>query len=540
MGTASRSHDMSSRRRVRYESSSSLLQQSSCLHLSILAICFLLHLLSPSSVLSGVDAYQPPLSVSLVDRNSSSLSLTVSLPNEPGATVLEMLLEPESGNATKLSYPTDGLPLMNVKLTELQPDTLYTLTFRLTDEQRTNVSEPIQPTDGALRTFCLGPEIIGFFASDPNDDSPADRGFSVGDVLTLTFDADTNTPGPLRNKNEVARLLTFSAPLGESYFGQWRDGKTLEIVIEDPGLSSPTLGYLTAKLNGPVSEDKPYMELRAADGFSDVSTSSSPPLIGSFAAHGSDGSKYFRIIAVDAQGKPTTDPPTIVPNPGVEWYTIRTEINKPAEFSRLALYFPDDELDQVQYELVANILYPSDGDKLGFLLDGRNFSYAPGTNIGTSSNGRFTNEFLAQILPTVKLFPKPDTKGWACVQFQLFDRKRLDRAKEETYLNVKIDTPAKVYVPKLTVNGVESNESKDPISVIKSHQTELIIALCCVFGSFILIALSCFAAKRLKRSREAREFYGEGSQLKDESDHARGIDADDNGPSRRFYYDANV
>ena len=71
------------------------------------------------------------------------------------------------------------------------------------------------------------PRIIALVASDPD---AADARYGAGDVISLIFDRETDTPAA-GTRVEIDRLLSFSQALGRHYSGEWRDARTLRIHV---------------------------------------------------------------------------------------------------------------------------------------------------------------------------------------------------------------------------------------------------------------------------------------------------------------------
>ena len=71
------------------------------------------------------------------------------------------------------------------------------------------------------------PRIIALVASDPD---AADSRYGAGDIISVIFDRDTDTPAAA-TRVEIDRLLSFSQSLGRHYSGEWRDARTLRIRI---------------------------------------------------------------------------------------------------------------------------------------------------------------------------------------------------------------------------------------------------------------------------------------------------------------------
>ena len=85
------------------------------------------------------------------------------------------------------------------------------------------------------------PEISDAVASDPDHDDPA---LNDGDMLTLTFDVNTNEPsGPILSKADIDGLIDFGGKsLGLDYTGVWTDASTLAITVVDASGGNLAIG----------------------------------------------------------------------------------------------------------------------------------------------------------------------------------------------------------------------------------------------------------------------------------------------------------
>jgi hypothetical protein len=223
----------------------------------------------------------------------------------------------------------------------------------------------------------------------------------------------------------------------------------------------------------------------------------------------------------------------VIENPNFSSYHISTLVNTDVRLP-MTLTFPTGS-PKGGFMVSATVLYPKQEAQLGFLLNGRNFSYAPSANIGTKDP--FPNEFLTSIVPTITLTPRQDYVGYSCVSLQLIDRVSGYVIVSTAYVNVRIDAPARLYIPELTASS--SGTTSNPIELAKTYKTPLIIGLSVVFGFFLLLGLSICAWKKYRGGRDARDF--ESNSLTGEDEVQTGGPAvEPAGPTRRFYYDAKV
>eukprot|EP00163_Fabomonas_tropica_P026558 TRINITY_DN4929_c0_g1_i1.p1 TRINITY_DN4929_c0_g1~~TRINITY_DN4929_c0_g1_i1.p1 ORF type:complete len:2752 (-),score=612.36 TRINITY_DN4929_c0_g1_i1:92-8347(-) len=118
------------------------------------------------------------------------------------------------------------------------------------------------------------PVLLSAVASDPDN---ADSIFSPGDVITLSFDGDTNTPS-LANPGAV---FTFSSSIGSNYSATWVEGSKRDIRITIIG----TQGVTSAPVIASTSVSILPGVIRDADGtshFTSQHTISSAPLSGNW------------------------------------------------------------------------------------------------------------------------------------------------------------------------------------------------------------------------------------------------------------------
>ena len=79
----------------------------------------------------------------------------------------------------------------------------------------------------------------------------------AGDIITITFDVDTNRP-QLSSKEAVDQLITFSSPVGTDYSGAWSSAKVLVITLNavgtgvDPAATRPDVLSISLKAAGNV------------------------------------------------------------------------------------------------------------------------------------------------------------------------------------------------------------------------------------------------------------------------------------------------
>lgn len=136
------------------------------------------------------------------------------------------------------------------------------------------------------------PVIISITASDPNNVA----GYSNGDTMTVRFSEPTNMPSVV-TKSNIDDLFTYSQSgspviLGSAYAGTWTSPSTLVITLTNVAGASPTpaVGGLTLQV-------KTGAHLKTSSGTSLDSSSTSPPLIGSF---GSSAGPFITDVIADA------------------------------------------------------------------------------------------------------------------------------------------------------------------------------------------------------------------------------------------------
>ena len=98
----------------------------------------------------------------------------------------------------------------------------------------------------AQNAFADPPEFTVFVADDPDN---ADRVYSNGDTLTITFDQVTNaTGGGVISQGEINANFTFASPagIGTAYSGVWAaDSTSLTITVTDVGAAVLVVGTTT-------------------------------------------------------------------------------------------------------------------------------------------------------------------------------------------------------------------------------------------------------------------------------------------------------
>ena len=254
----------------------------------------------------------------LLGSTSSSLSLTTS---PPAGVVDSLLVTVFQGNATTgltpLTTPFVVIPVevaggaVVEVVTGLSPFTPYTIVV-----QARNSAGLGPATSITAWTLLQGPAIIGFVASDPTNLHTA---VQSGDLITLTFDMDTNQPA-VDSKAAIDALLSFSSPIAADYSGAWTSANTLRINLTSVTTQSPTVGVEVVKVIG---------NLRSADLVSDVSTSSAM-LVGNWGTFGL--SAYFTLpsAAVSLQenaeaylGVTTNFPASLLADPTVYLLTVQ-------------------------------------------------------------------------------------------------------------------------------------------------------------------------------------------------------------------------
>lgn len=493
-----------------------LLQQLLLIAVVVLCVACLL----PASV----SATAPPSAVKVVHTNSSALSFLVSIPADSDADQLHVHQQPErDGNASNAYFPIESSPGgvgqdIRVDVSKLQPASKYLFTFALVSSTNNSESTPLATTPALISTYSLGPAITLFYASDPSPTDkvadPADEGFSAGDTLTLVFDMDTNQPA-VGSKADIDALIKFSVPLGADYTGSWTSPRTVVITIKDIGQSDPKVGLLRAAIQEAGN-------LLSPSGTSDVSTSVSPPLIGSFAARDASTFNYF--IPLDANNV-RVDPQDFAA------YGVPAEQDVPRRIP-LDLVFPPNNAKNRGYGINAMVAYPNAGPELiGFQLNGT-FAYAMSTFV--KEQGVLTNAELSQALTTLHLIPSPGYTGYSCVEVQLIDR-GTNIIMADVFVTIRFDAPAAPEIPSLTVGGNNGSLLSNPMHTLNTYRTPLIIALCTVVGFFVLLGLGICAYRKYRGGRDARDF--EGQSLVTDDEPRLGADGQ---ATRRFYYDAKV
>ena len=131
-----------------------------------------------------------------------------------------------------------------------------------------------------LNILVKGPSLLSAVASDPVG---SDASHSNGDIVTLTFDSNTNQPNATTSV-EIANLFFFSCPIGSSLSGVWTNPRTLTITVTNAGgVQPPSLhGSCTVLVTGSNlidTEGKAYAVL----------DDKPKALTGSWASEGGDG-----------------------------------------------------------------------------------------------------------------------------------------------------------------------------------------------------------------------------------------------------------
>jgi len=481
-------------------------------------LLLVLGLVCLASLFGSASATLPPSKVELVHKNSTALSFVVSLPSGSDADKLHVHQQPErDGNATDAYFviqddaATDGI---RVDVTNLHPASRYIFTFALLSSTNGSESKAVGTDPTLISTHSLGPAITLFFASDPSpSDSAEDRGFSNGDQLTLVFDKATNKP-PVGNKDEIDKTFKFSVPLGAAYSGKWVEKNQLVITIDDVGQSQPALGVLNVKVIG---------DLQSPDGSSDVSISTSPPLIGSWEADTEATPTYF--VPLDGNGG-RRDPNDF------SAYSATALQDTPRRVP-LDLVFPGNMPRQRGYGIDATLQYPNGVEGVGIALNGT-FEY--GMSQSVREKGSLTNAQLAQALSTLTVIPSTGFTGYTCVSVSLVDRTLTSAGVtlSTVFVTIRFDAPAGIDVPTLKVGDQDGDLLSNPVGTLKTYKTPLIIALCTIIGSLVLAGLALFLYRKYRGGRDARDFEGQ-SLTADEEPNING-----EGPTRRFYYDAKV
>ena len=220
----------------------------------------------------------------LLGSTSSSLNFTTAPP--AGGDVDGLVVSVFQGNAstglTSLSSPFVVIPVQVAGgavvevVTGLSPFTPYTIVVQARNSAGLGPAFSFNAW-----TLLQGPAIIGFVASDPTNLNTA---VQSGDVLTLTFDMDTNQP-LVSSKQAIDALLSFSQPIAADYTGVWQSASVLLITLTSVTSQSPVVGVESVAVIG---------QLRSADLVSDVS-SSTATLTGNWGTFGL--APYFTLPA---------------------------------------------------------------------------------------------------------------------------------------------------------------------------------------------------------------------------------------------------
>jgi len=146
---------------------------------------------------------------------------------------------------------------------------------------------------GATSIISPVPVITSLIADDPDD---LDEVYSVDDIITITFDSDTNEPGGtgFQTKTAVDDLFTFTESLGDTYTGQWISADTFVITVTDVTGATPPI--ITGTTVTPTSTTT---QILSADTTSTASTATSPVLSGNFGSFISSAPVITSLIADD-------------------------------------------------------------------------------------------------------------------------------------------------------------------------------------------------------------------------------------------------
>ena len=154
-------------------------------------------------------------------------------------------------------------------VTGLSPYTPYIITVASSNQGGMGPSTSI-----TAWTKLAGPAIIGFVASDPSN---ANTVQSVGDIVTVTFNMDTNQPA-VATMSDLLALFSFEpVALAPQFNGAWKSASELVLTINTVSASAvPAVGVERITVIG---------ALKSADGVSDNSTATAT-LTGNWGMHG--------------------------------------------------------------------------------------------------------------------------------------------------------------------------------------------------------------------------------------------------------------
>ncbi|NHI03707.1 hypothetical protein DYY67_0777 [Candidatus Nitrosotalea sp. TS] len=202
---------------------------------------------------------------------------------QPGGSVFLSWIAPISNGYSiiqyEIDYSTDGTTWSPVVANTASSATSYTVSgltsgtlYQFRIEATNALGTGLQGlASNTLSIENNGPQIISLVAGNP-----ASAGYSSGATINVQFNEPTNQPA-VATKGDLDNLFAFSQPIGTSYTGQWLSSSELLITIKTSVQTAPTTGAngLTLTVNGAAN-------LKSADGTSLASTSTSPPLSGSF------------------------------------------------------------------------------------------------------------------------------------------------------------------------------------------------------------------------------------------------------------------
>lgn len=138
------------------------------------------------------------------------------------------------------------------------------------------------------------PEIISIIINDPDN---LDDVYSANDIITITFDSDTNIPGGIDTQltSAINDMFLFSDSIGIQYAGLWTDSDTFEITISDVTGANISMDITTVIPSG-------ITLILSSDGTSAPSTVTSPVLSGDFGMPSLAEPELIPIITIDDKG----------------------------------------------------------------------------------------------------------------------------------------------------------------------------------------------------------------------------------------------
>ncbi|MDE1764929.1 MAG: fibronectin type III domain-containing protein, partial [Thaumarchaeota archaeon] len=199
-----------------------------------------------------------------------------------------------------------------------------------------------------------GPYITALTAFNPT----VSNGYASGVTITIRFSDGTNRPGgtTVQNKAGVDALFSFSQNgqpylLGTDYAGIWTEPSIFVITVTDPNAVQPSIGALVATVNpGQVTN---------AAGTSSFSTSTSPPLSGSFDARIGPSITSF-----------SADNPRGLPGGYQSADTMTVTFSRPTNGS---VTYPSNTLDTVHVNDLFSFSPKIDGTYTGQWTDAKTF-----------------------------------------------------------------------------------------------------------------------------------------------------------------------